>query len=131
MLEVENVSKRFAGVAAVSSVNFVIPEGKIVSIIGPNGAGKTSVFNMLTGFYRPDTGSIRFQGTEIAGRPAHEIAELGLARTFQNIEIFGELTVEENLRVASQCKSPVGFFSALLRLPSVLRREHEETANIE
>lgn len=131
MLVVENVSKHFSGVAAVSSVNFRVPEGKIISIIGPNGAGKTSVFNMLTGFYRPDTGSIRFRGIEISGMPAHEIAKLGVARTFQNIEVFGDLTVEENLIVASQCKSPVGFFSALFRLPEVRRREREESENID
>jgi len=130
MLEVSALEKRFAGLSAVSSVSFSVSEGEIVSMIGPNGAGKTSVFNMVTGFYSPDGGSIRFRTHELRGLPPHQIARLGVARTFQNMEVFGEMTVEDNMRVACQCHSPVSFTGAVFRTGATHRREREETQRI-
>ena len=92
ILTAQNVSKRFGGLAAVSDVSFEIPERSIVSIIGPNGAGKTTFFNMLTGLYRPTSGAIRFQGKDITEKRPDRITTLGVARTFQNIRLFGTMT---------------------------------------
>lgn len=130
MLKIKDLAKSFAGIKAVTDVSFDVNAGEIVSVIGPNGAGKTSVFNMITGFYTPDSGSILFKDKEVAGLPPHVIARLGSARTFQNIELFQDMTVEENMRVACQCHSPVTAMRAILRLPSVVRRESKETEAI-
>ncbi len=130
MLKVKDLAKSFAGIKAVTDVGFEVDAGEIISLIGPNGAGKTSVFNMITGFYTPDGGSIQFMGTEVSGLPPHSIARLGIGRTFQNIELFQDMTVEQNMHVACQCHSPVTALHAILRLPSVLRREREETERI-
>jgi branched-chain amino acid transport system ATP-binding protein len=131
MLVVTDIEKHFAGVAAVAGVSFSVAQGEIVSVIGPNGAGKTTVFNMITGFYKPDAGSILFEGKELRGLQPHHIARLGLARTFQNLEVFGELTVRGNMLVACQCLSPVGMGEALVRSPASRRREAEETERLE
>lgn len=131
MLVVKDVEKHFAGVTAVAGVSFAVAKGEIVSIIGPNGAGKTTVFNMITGFYKPDNGSVLFESNELRGLPPHEIARLGMARTFQNLEIFGEMTVRDNMLVGCQCLSPVGIAGALLASASTRRREQEETARLE
>lgn len=130
MLKVSQIAKSFAGIKAVTDVSFEVSVGEIVSLIGPNGAGKTSVFNMITGFYTPDSGSITFNGKEVANLPPHAIARLGIGRTFQNIELFQDMTVEQNMHVACQCHSPVTAIRAILRLPSVIRREREETDKI-
>jgi branched-chain amino acid transport system ATP-binding protein len=111
-------------------VSFDLHAGEIVSMIGPNGAGKTSVFNMITGFYSADAGSIRLRGQEINGRLPHQIARLGIGRTFQNIELFQDMTVTDNMRVGCQCHSPVTAIGAIFRLPSALRREREESERI-
>ncbi|MCB1463634.1 MAG: ABC transporter ATP-binding protein [Nitratireductor sp.] len=126
MLKVSDLAKSFAGVKAVAGVSFEIAKGEILSMIGPNGAGKTSAFNMITGFYAPDAGSIVFEGRELNGLPPHAIAKAGIGRTFQNIELFHDLTVRENMRVALQCNSPVTTIGAILRMPSTVRREIEE-----
>ncbi len=130
MLLVEGVDKRFAGLTAVAGVGFAVARGEVVSIIGPNGAGKTSVFNMITGFYAADAGSIRFQDTELRHLAPHEIARLGIARTFQNLEVFGDMSVRGNMEVACQCRSPVGLWQVLGRTRGVCRREGEEAARI-
>jgi branched-chain amino acid transport system ATP-binding protein len=130
MLTVRSLAKNFAGIRAVADVSFDLHAGEIVSMIGPNGAGKTSVFNVITGFYSADAGSIRFNGQEINDRPSHEIARLGIGRTFQNIELFRDMTVSDNMRVGCQCHSPVTATAAIFRLPSTLRREREENRRI-
>jgi len=100
ILRYENINLHFGGVVALSNVTFEVNKGEIVSIIGPNGAGKTCIINTLTGFYRPSQGNIYFEGREITGLPPHEVCVLGLARTFQNIELFTGLTVLDNLLAA-------------------------------
>src|SRR5205807_1359925 len=108
------VSKRFGGVRAVEDVSFSARRGEIASIIGPNGAGKTSLLNMISGFYRPDTGSITFGGHDITrSRPA-EIAALGIARTFQNIALFGGMTVLDNLMLGRHVGIKAGGLSSFL-----------------
>lgn len=128
MLKVQNLAKSFSGIKAVEDVSFEVERGEIVSMIGPNGAGKTSVFNMITGFYAADTGSVRLEDREINGLPPHAIARLGIGRTFQNIELFQDMTVTDNMRVACQCHSPVTALGAIFRLPSTIRRERQESA---
>ena len=96
LFQVRNLHKSFGGVHAVSGVSFEAPPERIVAVIGPNGAGKTTLFNMISGFYRPDAGEIWFDGQRIDGLPAHKVARMGIGRTFQNVQIFGYLTVLEN-----------------------------------
>ena len=100
LLTVDSVTRRFGGLVAVRDLSFTTNDGEFLAIIGPNGAGKTTLFNLLSGFYRPDSGSITFAGTEIVGMRPHKIAELGIGRTFQIPQPFGELTVLENVTVA-------------------------------
>jgi branched-chain amino acid transport system ATP-binding protein len=102
VLEVENVSKRFGNLVAVSGVSLRVPKGELRAIIGPNGAGKTTFFNLISGFFPPSTGRIVFDGVDVTMNPAHRRVELGMARTFQVTEIFPELTVFENLRIATE-----------------------------
>src|SRR3989338_4239413 len=97
LLEVTNLTKRFGGLLAVSKVDFVLEPGSISSMIGPNGAGKTTFFNMLTGLYVPDSGSIVFDGHSLVGKRSDKITALRLARTFQNIRLFGNMSVIENV----------------------------------
>ncbi len=101
LLEVEGLTKRFGGLTAVSHLDLTVDTGAIVGLIGPNGAGKTTVFNLLTGFFRPDAGRIRFAGTEIQGLPSHRICALGLVRTFQTLRPFPKMTVRQNVEVAA------------------------------
>jgi branched-chain amino acid transport system ATP-binding protein len=100
ILQANNISVQFGGLLAVNNVSFTIPERSIVSLIGPNGAGKTTFFNVLTGLYKPSDGTIDYQGRDITDLPTHKIAEIGIARTFQNIRLFGLMTAQENLMVA-------------------------------
>ena len=99
ILELANVSKRFGGIQAVKDASFSVGEGEILGLIGPNGAGKTTAFNMIAGFFKPDTGTIRLEGKDIAGKKPWEICEAGIGRTFQLSKPFGDLTVVENLMV--------------------------------
>jgi len=115
ILDVRDLSRHFGGLRAVDGVNFSAKTGSILSIIGPNGAGKTTLFNCLTGVIRPSSGSILFQGREISGLPPHEVASLGMARTFQNIRLFPEMTVLENVLVARHVHVRYGIVSAVLR----------------
>jgi len=100
LLEISKLTHRFAGLRAVSDFNFVIEPHELVGVIGPNGAGKTTVFNLMTGVYRASTGSIKLEGQELVGLTPHQITRLGIARTFQNIRLFKELSVLDNVRIA-------------------------------
>ncbi|AKT36016.1 ABC transporter ATP-binding protein [Chondromyces crocatus] len=127
-LELKHVTKRFGGLRAVGDVSFTVPEKSIFGLIGPNGAGKTTVFNLITGVYKHDEGSIRFRGTDLAPFKPSQIARLGVARTFQNIRLFGQLTVLENALIACENRRKSGLGAALLRTPSFFRDEQEITS---
>ena len=129
ILTAQNVSKRFGGLAAVSDVSFEIPERSIVSIIGPNGAGKTTFFNMLTGLYRPTSGAIRFQGKDITEKRPDRITTLGVARTFQNIRLFGTMTAIENVLVGQHARMKSGLVGSIVRSPRQRREEREGLAH--
>ena len=109
-LDAKAISVQFGGLLAVNNVDFNIPKKSVVSLIGPNGAGKTTFFNVLTGLYKPSEGSVNFDGRDITDLPPHKIAEIGLARTFQNIRLFGLMTAEENLLVAMHSHLKSGIY---------------------
>jgi branched-chain amino acid transport system ATP-binding protein len=123
ILEAGGVSKRFGGLLAVDTVNFSIPRQSIVSIIGPNGAGKTTFFNMLTGLYKPTTGAITFDGDDITAKRPDRIMAKGLARTFQNIRLFGTMTAVENVLVSQHAHTKSGLFRSIVRTPFQRREE--------
>jgi branched-chain amino acid transport system ATP-binding protein len=127
VLEARGVRKEFGGLVAVSDVDFTIPRGEVVSLIGPNGAGKTTFFNMLTGVYKPTAGEIVFDGREIRGLPPHTITHLGMARTFQNIRLFHNMTALENVLVAMHHRIKGGVWASILRTPRLKREEGEAT----
>lgn len=114
ILETKGLSISFGGLQAVADMDLGIRESEIFSIIGPNGAGKTTVFNMVSGFYKPDAGSIRFEGRELTRLKPHKIAALGVARTFQNLELFSRMTVLENLLIAKHLFTHTNFWNELL-----------------
>ncbi|MGA1871325.1 MAG: ABC transporter ATP-binding protein [bacterium] len=113
ILQIKNLHKSFGGLIAVSNFSLRLTEREIVSIIGPNGAGKTTIFNLLTGFYQPDCGSIYFQDKDITGLKPHLIAATGISRTFQNIRLFGQLSVLNNIRLAFHLQKNYGFWDAV------------------
>jgi len=123
VLAAEKIVVQFGGLVAVNSVSFDIPTGKIVSLIGPNGAGKTTFFNVLTGLYKPTSGSVLFDGTDITGLPPHKIASGGVARTFQNIRLFGLMTAEENVMVAMHSHLKSGILATIFGIPAQRREE--------
>jgi branched-chain amino acid transport system ATP-binding protein len=123
LLNTEHVTKVFGGLVAVEDVTFQIPERSIVSIIGPNGAGKTTFFNMLTGLYRPTYGRIYFDGRNVTGRRPDLIMKDGVARTFQNIRLFGTMTALENVMVGQNARMRAGLFGSILRMPWVRSEE--------
>ncbi|MEU8257707.1 ABC transporter ATP-binding protein [Micromonospora inaquosa] len=125
LLEVDNVTLRFGGVVALDNVNFTLYKGEILGLIGPNGAGKTTCFNAMTGIYQPTMGEIRFRGNKISGKKRHEITQLGMARTFQNIRLFPEMTALENVQVGADAHHKTSVLSALFRLPRHRREERE------
>jgi branched-chain amino acid transport system ATP-binding protein len=125
ILVTQDVSKVFGGLVAVDSVSFSIPRRGIVSIIGPNGAGKTTFFNMLTGLYRPTTGTIAFNGRDITAMRPDRIMKLGIARTFQNIRLFSTMTALENVLVGRHSRTTTGLFRSILRTPHARREERE------
>jgi branched-chain amino acid transport system ATP-binding protein len=125
LLEVEGLSLSFGGVRALDAVSFSLSAGQIVGLIGPNGAGKTTLFNCLTRIYRPQDGDIRFDGQSILDRSAHEIAALGMTRTFQNLALFRSMTVVENVMVGGHTRTASGFIDNALRFKTAL---HEERA---
>ena len=119
------VRKEFGGLVATDDVDFTIPRGAIVSLIGPNGAGKTTFFNQLTGVYKPTSGSILFDGTEISFLPPHTITKLGIGRTFQNIRLFSQMSALENVQVGMNSRLHAGILGAIFRPPKVKREEAE------
>jgi branched-chain amino acid transport system ATP-binding protein len=122
-LRADSITVKFGGLIAVNNVSFDIPQGGVVSLIGPNGAGKTTFFNALTGLYKIHAGLISLGERNITGLPPHRIASLGVARTFQNIRLFGLMTAEENVKVAMHSHLKSGLFRTVLRSP---RQRHEE-----
>ncbi|MCG8429078.1 MAG: ABC transporter ATP-binding protein [Chromatiales bacterium] len=125
LLEVNELTKAFGGVTAIADLHFDVPENQVYSVIGPNGAGKTTLFNMLSGIYVPDEGSIRFFGEEIIGKQPHSVAEMGVSRTFQNLQLFFNMTVLDNVAVGCHLRTDSGLFSSALRLPSVRKEEKQ------
>ncbi len=125
LLQVHNLSKSFRGVRALNDYSLQLPPLTIHGVIGPNGAGKTTLFNLLTGFLKPTSGDFHFLGRTLTHLPAHRIAQLGIARTFQNIKLFGSLPVIENVKVALQSQGASSLWSTLCSTPSFLRREQE------
>jgi branched-chain amino acid transport system ATP-binding protein len=130
-LSVAGVSKHFGGVSAVDDVSIEIPQGRILSIIGPNGAGKTSLLNMISGFYKPDTGRIRLENRDITRLPPSRIAALGVARTFQNIALFGGLTVLDNLMLGRHVRMRSGVLRCVLYWGLAQREEIRHRAACE
>jgi branched-chain amino acid transport system ATP-binding protein len=124
-LQATDITVTFGGLVAVNRVSFTIPRGGIVSLIGPNGAGKTTFFNALTGLYQVGEGVVELDGRDITGMPAHKIAARGMARTFQNIRLFGLMTAEENVKVAMHSHLKANVFSTILRTPWQRREERE------
>ncbi len=124
MLRVEAITKRFGGLVALSEVSFAINAGEIYGLIGPNGAGKTTLFNVLTGIYRQDEGRIHFQGTVLKDATPDRIARLGIARTFQNIRLFANLSALENVMIGRHVRTHAGVFGAIVRGPGTRREEH-------
>ena len=125
ILDVDGLTLKFGGLTALDDVSFHINEGEILGLIGPNGAGKTTCFNAITGVYRPTSGTISFQGQSLAGRKRFQIAQAGIARTFQNIRLFPTMTALENVLVGADAQHTTGMFSALFRLPKHRREEAE------
>jgi branched-chain amino acid transport system ATP-binding protein len=117
------VRKEFGGLVATDNVDFTIPRGSIVSLIGPNGAGKTTFFNQLTGVYKPTSGSIVFDGTEVSFLPPHAITKLGIGRTFQNIRLFEQMSAVENVLVGMHCRLHSRIIASIVRTPKVKREE--------
>ncbi len=113
--DVDNLGIAFGGLKAVSGFSLKLPPQKLYGLIGPNGAGKTTIFNLMTGVYRPDHGSMTLNGQNLVGSPPHVIAQSGVARTFQNIRLFGELSVLDNVRLGSQLRHPLGVYRTVLR----------------
>lgn len=123
MLRVAGITQIFGGVTALSGVGFAIEAGSITGIIGPNGAGKTTLFNIITGIYRQTSGQVFLEGKDISGVPAERLAKLGMVRTFQNIELFGKMTVLENVMVGVHSRSSCGVLSCSLKLPWAIAEE--------
>ena len=128
LLDVRDIALRFGGIVALDGVSFTIDDGQILGLIGPNGAGKTTLFNCVSRLYTPNRGEILFEGRSILGRPAHRISEIGIARTFQNLALFGPQTVLDNVRIGGHSRSRSDFVSDALRLPWVRRQEAALTA---
>ncbi|MBC7342457.1 MAG: ABC transporter ATP-binding protein [Clostridia bacterium] len=125
VLELRQVCKYFGGLAALEKLDLSVEEGELVGLIGPNGAGKTTVFNLITGLYRPTSGEIKFYGRNLIGLAPHQITALGIARTFQNIRLFSEMTVLNNVKIGMHWHSRYGVATSILRLPTWSRKEKE------
>jgi branched-chain amino acid transport system ATP-binding protein len=123
VLDVQQVSKKFGGLNALTNLSVTVEPNQVLGLIGPNGAGKSTFFNVITGVYPPDTGEVRFQGSRINGLVSHQIVQLGIARTFQNLRLFGAMTALENIMVARHCRSKADVGAALLRTPAFIREE--------
>ena len=129
--QADNISIRFGGIRAVDGVSFDVDKGEIFTIIGPNGAGKTTIFNLVSRIYEPTDGKLTFDGKDITNVPPHQIAALGIARTFQNIELFEHATLLQNLLLARHAHKKSNFWQELLFLPSVRQMEIEHRAAVE
>jgi branched-chain amino acid transport system ATP-binding protein len=125
LLELDEVSKAFGGLDVMTALQLEVAEGEIVSVIGPNGAGKTTLFNLVTGVYRPDSGDIRFAGQSIVGLEPHRITRLGIARTFQTLRLFLNMTVKENVMAAAYGHTKAQVWDSILRTPRARREERE------
>jgi len=121
LLELQQATIRFGGLVAVNSVSFQVEKGDLFGLIGPNGAGKTTCFNLITGVYKPTSGEILFQGKPIQGTPCNKICDLGIARTFQNIRLYGALSVLENVVVGGCLRGKAGLLASLAYLPSAIK----------
>lgn len=128
LLEVKDLTIHFGGLVAVDHASFHVHQGEVVSIIGPNGAGKTTIFNLLTGLYVPSEGTINFEGTEIQGKRPQDIVNRGIARTFQNIKIFTDLRVIENIMIGSHIRTNYNVLDAVFRTSKYRREEQEKCA---
>jgi len=131
LLQLDEITLRFGGLTAVDGVSFAVERGEILTLIGPNGAGKTSIFNMISRLYSPSGGRIHFEGVDITRVPAHEIAERGIARTFQNIELFDNATVLANLLVGRHRHRTTRIYEDMLFLPKVRKAEHANRHRVE
>jgi branched-chain amino acid transport system ATP-binding protein len=131
LLELDKVTIRFGGLTAVNAVDFTVNEGELCGLIGPNGAGKTTVFNLIMGVYQPTGGAVRFCGRDLARLRVNEIVERGVARTFQNIRLFGSMSVFDNVRVACNLHRDTGPWHSLLRLGAFQRDEASITKRVE
>lgn len=125
ILRVDSVSRSFGGLQALCGVTFDVPPAVVYGVIGPNGAGKTTLFNTITGSCEPDEGRIVFEGEEIQGEKVHRLVGRGIARTFQNVELFGSMSVLENVLVGRHVRTRCGFLGAMARWPGVLREERD------
>src|SRR5690554_1113283 len=123
LLEVSDLSIHFGNVRAVQNVSFSVEQGIVYSVIGPNGAGKTTLFNLITGIYRPSAGSIRLDGEDIQGCTPNELAQRGVARTFQNLQVWMNMSAIENVMVGAHLRLDRSMFKAMLRLPSLRERD--------
>ena len=125
LLTITNATCRFGGVVAVNDVSFTVMRGELFGLIGPNGAGKTTLFNLVTGLTAPNGGQLRYRGEDITGLPPHRVAERGIARTFQNVRLFGELTTLDNVMIARHVRTHSGLISGVLGLGRARREERE------
>ena len=125
LLELRGVDKSFGGLRVIADLDLVVKEHEIVSVIGPNGAGKTTLFNLITGIYRPDSGEIEFEGNNLVGVAPHKITERGVARTFQTLRLFLNMTVKENVMAAQYGHTKVGILRSMVRTPGARREERE------
>ena len=123
LLEVQGLSKEFGGLRALDSIDFAVESGAVVGLIGPNGAGKTTLFNCITGLHSPTSGKVRFQGETVLGFSPHRRVELGMARTFQGVRLFSEMTVLENVMAGAHCRMRTGVWGALIRGREVKQEE--------
>jgi branched-chain amino acid transport system ATP-binding protein len=125
LLELRKVTKSFGGLTVIDDLDLVVSDGEIVSVIGPNGAGKTTLFNLVTGLYQPDSGQIVFDGNDIVGKAPHTIAKLGIARTFQTLRLFLNMTVQENVMASQYGRTRANVLQSILRTPGFRREERE------
>jgi ABC-type branched-subunit amino acid transport system ATPase component len=130
VLEIRGLTHRFGGLTAVEDFQIGIDSGEIVSLVGPNGAGKTTVFNLISGMIRPRVGSVRLLGSELVGRPAHRITHLGVSRTFQNIRVFPQLTVRENILLGTHHWTRSGMLGSVAFWPATMRAERTARAEV-
>jgi len=131
VLQIQALTRRFGGLTAVDGFDAVVNEGEIVSLVGPNGAGKTTVFNLISGVLRPTAGSIRLHGRELVGEPAHRVTHHGVARTFQNIRVFPQLTVRENILLGTHHWTRSGILGSVTFWPGTIRAERAAQAEVD